>query len=216
MSGRRGIPFVLSAPSGTGKTTVCKELVGRDPGIEFSVSHTTRPRRKGEVDGRDYHFVDREGFEARVREGAFVEWAEFGGNLYGTSFDSLDRPLASGRDLLLEIEVQGAAQLRERRRDARFLFLLPPSMEELERRLRGRGTDDDSGVVRRLALARRELRAVHHFDYVVLNDALEATVEALQAIVAAERRGATEAVRARFGREATLRRVGERFELDPA
>lgn len=215
MSGRRGIPFVLSAPSGTGKTTVCRELVRRDPGIEFSVSHTTRPPRAGEVEGRDYHFVDREAFRALAREGAFVEWAEFGGNLYGTSFAALDRPLAEGRDLLLEIEVQGAAQLRERRRDGRFLFLLPPSLEELERRLRGRGTDADAVVADRLALARRELRAVHHFDYVIVNEALEATVEALREIVAAERDGETAAVRARLGREATLRTLGDRFDVGP-
>lgn len=215
MSGRRGIPFVLSAPSGTGKTTVCKELVRGDPGIEFSVSHTTRTPRAGEVDGRDYHFVGREAFRALAREGAFVEWAEFGGNLYGTSFAALDRPLAEGRDLLLEIEVQGAAQLRERRRDGRFLFLLPPSLEELERRLRGRGTDADAVVADRLALARRELHAVHHFDYVLVNEALEATLEALREIVAAERRGETAAVRARFGREATLRKLGERFDFGP-
>lgn len=215
MSSRRGIPFVLSAPSGTGKTTVCRELVRRDPGLEFSVSHTTRPQREGEVDGRDYYFVPRETFEGLVREGAFVEWAEYGGNLYGTSFASLDRPLEAGRDLLLEIEVQGAAQLRPRRRDARFLFLLPPSLAELERRLRRRGTDAPETVARRLALARRELGAVHHFDYVVVNDVLEATVEALEAIVAAERRGATEAVRARFGREVTLRRLAGRFDFHP-
>lgn len=216
MSRRRGIPFVLSAPSGTGKTTVCREVVRRDPGIEFSVSHTTRPRRSGEVEGRDYHFVDRERFEALAKEGAFVEWAEYGGNLYGTSFASLDRPLAEGRDLLLEIEVQGAAQLRERRGDARFLFLLPPSLEELERRLRGRGTDDEEGIARRLALARRELRAVHHFDYAVVNQALEPTVEAVLGIVAAERRGEVGEARARYGREATLRRVEGRFDLGSA
>jgi guanylate kinase len=207
VSARRGIPFVVSAPSGTGKTTVCRELVAHSRGIEFSVSHTTRKRRPAEVEGRDYHFVERREFERLVAAGAFVEHAEYAGNLYGTSFDSLDAPLSKGRDLLLEVDVQGALQLRERRPDARFVFLLPPSLDELERRLRGRGTDAPEVVERRLALVRRELEAVHAFDYAVVNEDVERTVKTLRAIVAAERRGDTARVRARHGREATLSRV---------
>jgi guanylate kinase len=207
MSARRGIPFVVSAPSGTGKTTVCRLLVERDAGIEFSVSHTTRPRRPGERDGHDYHFVSHGEFERLVEAHGFVEWAEYAGNLYGTSFASLDAPLARGRDLLLEVEVQGALQLRERRPDARFVFLLPPSLAELERRLRGRGTDAPEEVERRLAAVRRELGALDAFDYAVVNEDVERTVEVLLAIVAAERAGDTEAPRARHGVAAVRSRL---------
>jgi guanylate kinase len=207
VSARRGIPFVVSAPSGTGKTTVCRFLVERDARIEFSVSHTTRQQRPGERDGHDYHFVSHGEFERLVEAGAFVEWAEYAGNLYGTSFASLDAPLAGGRDLLLEVEVQGALQLRERRRDARFIFLLPPSLAELERRLRGRGTDAPEEVERRLAAVRRELGALDAFDYAVVNEDVERTVETLLAIVAAERAGDTGALRARHGVAAARSRL---------
>ena len=199
MSGRRGIPFVVSAPSGTGKTTVCRRLVERDEHIAFSVSHTTRPQRPGEVEGLHYHFVTRAEFDRLRAEGAFVESAEYAGNFYGTSFASLDAPLERGRDLLLEVDVQGALQLRERRSDARFVFLLPPSLDELERRLRGRGTDAPEGVARRLAEVRRELAAVHAFDYAVVNEDVEGTIQTLLAIVAAERSGAAAALRAEHG-----------------
>jgi guanylate kinase len=207
VSARRGIPFVVSAPSGTGKTTVCRGLVEHDPGIEFSISHTTRARRQGEEDGKDYHFVTRAEFERLVAASAFVEHAEYAGNLYGTSFTSLDAPLAAGRDLLLEVDVQGALQLRKRRPDARFVFLLPPSLSELERRLRGRNTDAPEVVERRLALVRSELEAVHAFDYAIVNEDVERTIEALRAIVAAERAGDTAAVSAKHGRAATLSRL---------
>jgi guanylate kinase len=204
---------VVSAPSGTGKTTVCRGVVERDPHIRFSVSHTTRAPRDGERDGVDYHFVSREAFRALAEAGGFVEHAEYAGNLYGTSRTSIDEPLSRGEDLLLEVEVKGAAQLRERRPDARFVFLLPPSLEELERRLRGRGTDAPEAVARRLAIVRRELEAVHGFDYAVVNERLEEAIEAVLAIVRAEREGRTEGVRARFGRESTLARVGARLSL---
>jgi guanylate kinase len=216
MSARRGIPFVVSAPSGTGKTTVCRGLVARDPGIEFSVSHTTRPQRAPEEDGAHYHFVDRAEFERLVAAGAFVEHAEYAGNLYGTSFASLDAPLERGRDLLLEVDVQGALQLRERRRDARFVFLLPPSLDELERRLRGRGTDAPEVVERRLALVRRELATVHVFDYALVNEDVGRTVDTLLAIVAAERAGETAAVRAEHGVAAAISRLGSVLPIQAA
>jgi guanylate kinase len=215
VSERRGIPFVVSAPSGTGKTTVCRALVERDPGIEFSISHTTRARRAGEEDGLHYRFVSRAEFERLVADGAFVEHAEYAGNLYGTSFASLDAPLGRGRDLLLEVDVQGALQLRERRRDARFIFLLPPSLAELERRLRGRGTDAPEVVERRLAEVRRELAAVHAFDYAVVNEEVARTIETLLEIVAAERAGAAAAVRARHGVPAVLSRVADVLPIAP-
>jgi guanylate kinase len=201
---RRGIPFVVSAPSGTGKTTVCRRALERDEGLVFSISHTTRKPREGERDGVDYHFVDEEQFRALVASGAFLEHAEYAGRCYGTSWSALEAPLEAGIDLLLEIEVQGAAQVRAAREDARFVFLLPPSMEILEQRLRGRGTDSDEVITARLALATRELEAVRFFDYAIVNDRLEESVAALLAIVKAERAGDTGEVRTRYGRDAVL------------
>jgi guanylate kinase len=188
--GRRGIPFVVSAPSGTGKTTVCKKLVASDPGLRFSISHTTRAPRAGERDGVDYYFVDRARFAELVAQGAFLEHAEYAGNLYGTSLAALEAPLAAGHDLLLEIEVQGARQVRERRPDARFVFLLPPSPEALERRLAGRGSDSPEAVRERLELARRELEARSLFDHEIVNDDLDRCVAAVREVIEAERRKA--------------------------
>jgi guanylate kinase len=198
MSGVGSFPVVVAAPSGTGKTTVCREVVARDGRIVFSVSHTTRPPRPAERDGVDYHFVDEAEFRRLVAEGAFLEWAEYNGRHYGTSFRSIDAPLAQGFDVLLEIEVQGARQVRERRPDARFIFLLPPSFEVLRQRLEGRGTDSPAEVERRLQVAARELGSVHDFDYAVTNDVLDACVADLLAILEGERRGACEALRERF------------------
>jgi guanylate kinase len=195
---RRGIPFVVAAPSGTGKTTVCHRLAAGDPRIVFSVSHTTRARRAGEVDGEDYHFVSADGFRRLVESGAFLEWAEYNGNHYGTSWGAIDAPLAEGRDVLLEIEVQGARQIREHRDDARFIFLLPPSMEVLEERLAGRGTDSPEEVQKRLDLARTELESIRDFDYAVVNDDLDRCVASVEEIIRAERAGACEEVRGRF------------------
>jgi guanylate kinase len=188
-------------------------VVERDPQIEFSVSHTTRRPRPNERSGVDYHFVTAEEFRALVDRDAFVEHAEYGGNLYGTSWRSLDGPLDRGRDLLLEIEVQGARQIRARRSDARLLFLLPPSMEELARRLRGRGTDDGAEVERRLEIVARELRAVHDFEYAVVNDELEAAVVAVCEIVCAERSGDTASVRERFGTPRMVSLLSDRFDF---
>jgi guanylate kinase len=213
MSVRKGTPFVVSAPSGTGKTSVCRAVVERDPEIEFSVSHTTRKPRSEERTGFDYHFVSVEEFRAMVARDAFVEYAEYGGNLYGTSWNALDGPLERGRDLLLEIEVQGARQIRARRRDARFLFLLPPSMEELARRLRDRRTDDEAAVARRLEIVVSELRSVHDFDYAIVNDALEEAVAAVCEIVRAERRGDTASVRERYATPRAVSRLADRFDF---
>lgn len=212
MAPRRGIPWVVSAPSGTGKTTVCRAVVERDPRVVHSVSHTTRAPRQGEVEGVHYHFVDAAAFDRLEKEGAFLEWAEYGQNLYGTSIEQLEESLARGLDVLLEIEVQGAAQVRGRRADARLLFLLPPSWEELERRLRGRGTDAEDVVQKRLTIARRELEAVRDFDYVVVNDELEEAISAVQALLEGERAGKGEAMRRRYGRDVVMSRLGPRFE----
>jgi guanylate kinase len=189
-SGRVGIPFVVAAPSGTGKTTVCHAVRERDPLVEFSVSHTTRAPRSGEVDGVDYHFVSAAEFRRLVLAGAFLEHAEYGGQNYGTSREALRVPLEErGHDVLLEIEVQGAEQVKERRTDACFIFLLPPSLRVLEERLRGRGTDSDEAIDRRLALADRELAAIRFFDFAVVNDVLEEAVEAVLEIIHARREG---------------------------
>jgi guanylate kinase len=194
----RGIPFVVAAPSGAGKTTVCRALVEADPGLVFSVSHTTRPRRGPERQGWDYHFVERDEFLRLVEEGAFLEHAEYGGNLYGTTWDAIEAPLARGRDVLLEIEVQGARQVRERLPAARLVFLLPPSLAELEQRLRRRATDSEAEIGVRLAIARRELAELDRFDYALVNDDLEGVVKRLREVIEAERQGRAAAVRARF------------------
>ncbi len=209
MSARQGIPFVVSAPSGTGKTTVCKQVVERADALVFSISHTTRPIRGGEVDGRDYHFVDTAEFERMAAADEFLEWAVYNDNRYGTSWAAIDAPLAAGTDVILEIEVQGAGQVRERRRDARFVCLLPPSFAELRRRLESRGTDAPEVIERRLGLARREFEALRDFDYAVVNDDLATAVEQVLEIIAAERSGATEAVRERFAPTRVAARVAE-------
>jgi len=201
---RTGIAFVVAAPSGTGKTTVCRAVVDGDAGIVHSVSHTTRRPRAGEVDGVHYHFVDAHTFRRMAEAGEFLEHASYNGNLYGTSREALRVEMEErGRDVLLEIEVQGAQQLRESEARARFIFLLPPSMGELARRLRDRGTDDDETIDKRLAIADIELKAVEHFDYAVVNDDLDACIAAVNTIIAAERSGDRErlaAVGAEYGR----------------
>jgi guanylate kinase len=153
--------------------------------------------RRGETDGVDYHFVKSEEFEAGVDAGDFLEWATYNGNCYGTSWQAIDEPLADGRDVLLEIEVQGARQVRAARADARFIFLLPPSLATLRARLEGRGSDSVEVIAARLDLARRELEDGPRFDYAVVNDDLDACVGEVMAILAAERAGSAEALRAR-------------------
>lgn len=200
------LPLVVAAPSGAGKTTVLRRLLETDARLAFSVSHTTRAKRRGEVEGVDYHFVSREDFERRIAEGGFLEWAEYAGNLYGTSWESLERELARGRDVVLELEVQGAAQVRERRPDAALVFLLPPGMKALEERLRGRGTDADEVIRRRLEIARREIAAAPDFDYAVVNEHIDEAVRDLRRIVDGLRAGEREALRERFGVEHVLPR----------
>ena len=204
---RTAFPVVVAAPSGTGKTTVCREVVERDPGIVFSVSHTTRSRRTGETDGEDYHFVEPEEFQRLAADGAFLEWAVYNDCEYGTSWAAIDAPLAAGKDVLLEIEVQGARQVRERRGDARFIFLLPPSIRALRARLVQRGTDSEDQIERRLELAFRELEAIHTFDYAVVNEELETCVRNVLEILEGERCGGAQALRRRFATGAALERL---------
>jgi guanylate kinase len=194
----------VAAPSGTGKTTVCRAVVASDPNIRFSISHTTRKPREGERDGVDYHFVSTEEFRRKVDAGEFLEHAEYAGNLYGSSWAALEGPLDAGADLLLEIEVQGAAQVKERLPEAGFVFLLPPSLRVLEDRLRGRGTDSDEVIEHRLALADRELDAIRFFDYAVVNDEVERAVTCVLEIIGAVREGRGEQLLGRYGREAVF------------
>ena len=204
-AGARGRPFVIAAPSGTGKTTVCRALLERDPRLRFSVSHTTRKPRENERDGIDYHFVDNERFRELVTSDAFLEYAEYGDNLYGTSWEALESPIAEGWDLLVEIEVKGARQFRERRRDACFIFLLPPEMPTLRDRLRDRGTDTEETIAKRLAIAEQELEAIEFFDYAVVNDDLDTAVGSVLDVIEAERIGQTAEVRERYARSAVFK-----------
>jgi guanylate kinase len=182
-----GLLFVVSAPSGTGKTTVVERLVERVPRLSLSRSYTSRMARPGESDGVDYNFISRERFQAMRDEGGFLECADVFGNLYGTGRQETETRLASGADLVLVIDVQGARQVRACMRGTVGIFVLPPSFEILERRLRGRSKDPEDAIRRRLETARREVSAVAEYDYVVVNDELERCVSELAAIVAAER-----------------------------
>lgn len=168
-----GRVFVIAGPSGSGKTTIYKRLLKEEPGINFSVSATTRPPRQGEVDGQDYHFLSREEFLRRREAGDFVEWAEVHGNYYGTLHDELRKKTAGGRVCVLDVDVQGAASLRSGGLDADFIFIVPPSLEILEERLRTRGTEDEAALSLRLKNAAKELAAARQFDYVVVNDRLD-------------------------------------------
>jgi guanylate kinase len=205
----RGIPFVVAAPSGTGKTTVCLALRDRDPKLVFSVSHTTRPRRPGERDGVDYHFVSEPEFQRLISEQAFLEWAVYNGNRYGTSWKAIEAPLAGGLDMLLEIEVQGARQVRQRLPGARLIFLLPPSEQALVKRLKGRGTDSAEEVAKRLRTAHEELKAIEEFDYAVFNEDLERCLAEVQGIIAAERAGKPAELRRRLAPAAAAARLRE-------
>ncbi|HJR59012.1 MAG TPA: guanylate kinase [Vicinamibacterales bacterium] len=184
---RRGLLFVVSAPSGTGKTTVVERLVQLVPDLALSRSYTSRPERPGETNGVDYNFITRARFEAMVAADEFLEWADVFGNLYGTCATDVERQLERGCDIVLVIDVQGARQVRLRYAHTVGVFVLPPSFEVLEQRLRGRSKDDEEAMQRRLRTARNEVAAFAEYDYVIVNDELEACVERLRAIVLAER-----------------------------
>lgn len=177
----KGRLFVVSGPSGVGKGTVIGRIMEADPGIWKSVSATTRSPRTGEVDGVDYFFVKREDFERTAASGGFLEWAEYSGNLYGTPVASVQAHLDAGENVVLEIEVQGAMQVRASAPEAVLLFVAPPSMEELERRLRGRGSESEEAVCARMEAARVELSHEMEYDYVFVNDDIDATVEEMLA-----------------------------------
>jgi len=184
---RRGLLLVVSAPSGTGKTTVVERIVQVIPDLALSRSYTSRSIRAGETDGIDYNFITRTRFEDMVAADAFLEWADVFGNLYGTCAEDAERELAAGRDLVLVIDVQGARQVRQRGLALVSVFVLPPSFAVLEQRLRGRSKDSDEAIRRRLEVARHEVTGYGEYDYVVVNDDLDPAVESLRSIVVAER-----------------------------
>jgi guanylate kinase len=184
---RRGTLFVVSAPSGAGKTTLCREVRMRFADLAYSVSYTTRAPRPGEVGGSDFHFVSEDRFR-ELRDGhAFAEWAQVHGNYYATSATAIDAALAAGRDVLLDIDTQGAAQLRARYADAVLVFVVAPSMAELEQRLRERRSDAEREIQRRLTRAREEISMWRQYDYLIVNRDVKDAVDQLDAIIAAER-----------------------------
>ena len=185
---RRGLMLVLSSPSGAGKTTLSRKLLEADPGVELSVSVTTRKQRPGEIDGRDYHFIDAERFETMVKGGELLEWAQVFGHRYGTPRAPVEAALLSGQDVLFDIDWQGTQQLREKAdRDLVSIFVLPPSMPDLEQRLRRRAQDSDDVIHARMATAADEMSHWAEYDYVVINTDIDRAFAEVQTILAAER-----------------------------
>lgn len=184
---RRGILFILSAPSGAGKTTLSRQILERECDLLLSISYTTRTPRPGEIDGQDYHFIDEVRFIQLRAASAFAEWAQVHDHLYGTARAPLDDAVASGRDILLDVDVQGARQIKSVYPEAVSIFVLPPSWSELEQRLRSRGTDHNDVISRRLQRARGETQAFGSYNYWIVNDHVDRAVATLRAIIHAER-----------------------------
>jgi len=178
--------FVISGPSGAGKSTLCQQILDDLNGLEFSVSHTTRKKRKGEVEGKDYYFVSQEEFKKMINENRLAEWAVVHGHYYGTSRKEIEGRGAT-RDILLDIDIQGAQQIKEKYKKAVFVFIMPPHFHDLKRRLKARGQESSSSVQKRLAMACKEIRHYHKFDYVVINDKLEIAVLELESIIRSTR-----------------------------
>jgi len=184
---RRGLLFIVSAPSGAGKTTLVERLVEQTPDLTMSRSYTSRPPRGGETDGVDYNFVSRHRFEAMVRDGEFLEWASLYGNLYGTCAADTENLLSAGRDVVLVIDVQGARKVRAAGLPTCTVFVMPPTFAILEQRLRGRSKDSEAEIQRRLQVARDEVAAFSEYDFVIVNDEVTPAVDRLHSIVVAER-----------------------------
>ena len=182
-----GLLYIVSAPSGTGKTTLLKRVMGYLPDIRFSISYTTRPPRPGERDGKDYHFISPQRFQQMVGKRAFAEWAEVLGNRYGTALDSIRESRSQGVDLILDIDSQGAMQIKEHFNGGVFIFILPPSLEALKQRLKARGVDGQEVIQVRLAKARDEMKQARWYDYIIVNERIEEAAEQLKSIIIAER-----------------------------
>jgi guanylate kinase len=180
--------FIISAPSGTGKTTILKRIISEMENIMFSVSHTTRPPRPGEKEGVDYYFVEKDAFQKMQEQDLFHEWAEVHGNLYGTSRNAVQEIIDQGQDIILDIDVQGGLQAMDKVGDKGiFIFILPPSLQELEKRLVNRGTESESVITTRLKNAQGEISVMEKYDYVIVNDSVAEAVEVLKSIIIAER-----------------------------
>ena len=184
---KKGTVFIISAPSGAGKTTLCKDLMTAFPDIKFSISCTTRKARPGETDGIDYHFISRDEFKKIADEGGFAEWAEVHGELYGTTVRELKKTVKEGFDLILDIDWQGARQIKEKIDGCVYIFIHPPSLDELENRLRKRGKDSDETIKKRLKNAREEISHSSWYDHNIINDDLEDAMTRLKSIVETER-----------------------------
>ena len=183
----KGSLFIVSAPSGAGKTTLCRKLVSSLPNLQFSVSYTTRQPRRGEVNDRDYTFINRQDFRLMADKGEFIEWAEVHGALYGTSRKRLEELLESGNDVILDIDTQGAMQIKERYKEGIYIFILPPSLETLKERLKNRMTDSKEEIGKRLGRAIAEIKTFDKYDYVIINDILEDALMEFEAVVISQR-----------------------------
>jgi len=187
MKKNKGVLIVISGPSGAGKGTICKKLIEKNKNIYLSVSATTRSPREGEIDGVNYYFITKEEFERRVKENGFIEYAEVHGNFYGTPRVNVDKMLEEGKDVILEIDIQGALQVKENFKEGIFIFILPPSMEELKRRIIKRGSETEESLMTRFKNAYKEINYVSKYNYAVVNDTLELAVAKVEAIIAAEK-----------------------------
>lgn len=183
MEQKKGKLFVISGSSGVGKGTLLKKLIEKDPKLEVSISATTRQPRPGEIDGVNYFFTDKDEFLKEVENGDFLEWAEFNGNYYGTKQAWVERNLNKGRNLILEIETKGALQIKNKMPDSVLIFIMPPSIEELEHRLRGRNTEDEETIQGRLHEVRREIECSKNYDYTIVNDDLEKALVELEKVI---------------------------------
>jgi len=179
----RGNLYIVSAPSGSGKTTLLQHLLKSFKDLNFSVSHTTRRPRQGERDGVDYFFTEREAFSKMIARGEFLEWAEFNDQLYGTTRVFVEQHLEKGQDVILDIDVQGARQVKSKMTESTAIFILPPSFQELERRLKARMLEPDDVIRRRLEIARREIHSYSDYDYIIINDVLEKSISLLESII---------------------------------
>lgn len=190
--GYTGIPFIISAPSGSGKTTLCKKAIDYFPDLRDSISYTTRPPRKGERDGIEYHFVSKEVFQHKIKEGEFIEWAEVHENMYGTSLNDIQTLLKKDVDIILDIDVQGARKIKEKSnihklQSAVYIFIFPPSIQACEQRIKNRGKDSFEAIAKRLENARNEIKEAIWYDYVIINDNLEDAFERFKSIIIAEK-----------------------------